>query len=359
MKINVFVSNLAKYNDGELTGQWTTLPVDDVNKDILDKLDLGGDSKHGYHDEWFISDYEAPFKIDEYDNLYALNELAEALEDYDTIEDVYNALDDREATGCEDVYDFDDDFFDTMFLSKQEVARAVFFGDIHNWLDRYIFINGCGNCESMTEYDFQDMLKDHADEIIDEFKMENIQGALIMTWKDYALKKIEADCTTTTAQLDDDVIYMDEEIILAGATPKELLELFIEKISNYAEKMNFARAGLVFWRMLNSIEYSVDMGMYIINVDRERLDKFVEPQLHRKEIIKEEIKMNEFKTKASQKKLDKFIELVLTKADKKGIRIASLCNDAIAVFTFNKLWEYDVINQAVVDNYWWCLRIEH
>ena len=108
MKINVFVSNLAKYNDGELTGQWFDLPVDDVNKDILDKIDLGGDSKHGYHDEWFISDYEAPFKIDEYDNLYALNELAEALEDYDSIEDVYNALDDREATGCEDVYDFDD-----------------------------------------------------------------------------------------------------------------------------------------------------------------------------------------------------------------------------------------------------------
>ncbi len=92
MEIKVFVSNLAKYNDGELNGQWTTLPVDDVNKDILDKLDRGGDSKQGYHDEWFISDYEAPFKIGEYDNLYALNELAEALEDYDSIEDVYNDL---------------------------------------------------------------------------------------------------------------------------------------------------------------------------------------------------------------------------------------------------------------------------
>ncbi|OPG87233.1 hypothetical protein [Limosilactobacillus reuteri] len=98
-----------------------------------------------------------------------------------------------------------------------------------------------------------------------------------MAWTDNALEKIKKDCITTTAQLDDDVIYMDEEIILAGATPKELLELFIEKISNYAEKMNSARTGLVFWRMLNSIEYSVDMGMYIINVDRERLDKFVEP----------------------------------------------------------------------------------
>lgn len=98
-----------------------------------------------------------------------------------------------------------------------------------------------------------------------------------MTWKDYALKKIEADCRTTTAVLDDDVIYTPEEIILAGATPKELLDLFVEKISNYADKMNFERAGLVFWRMLNSIEYSADMGMYIINVDRERLDLFVNP----------------------------------------------------------------------------------
>ena len=112
-----------------------------------------------------------------------------------------------------------------------------------------------------------------------------------MSWTDNALEKIKKDCITTTAQLDDDVIYMDEEIILAGATPKELLELFIEKISNYAEKMNSARAGLVFWRMLNSIEYSADMGMYIINVDRERLDKFVELQLHRKEIIEEKIIM--------------------------------------------------------------------
>lgn len=98
-----------------------------------------------------------------------------------------------------------------------------------------------------------------------------------MAWTDNALEKIKNVCTTTTAQLDDDVIYTDEEIIIAGTTPKELLELFIEKISNYAEKMNSARAGLVFWRMLNSIEYSADMGMYIINVDRERLDKFVEP----------------------------------------------------------------------------------
>lgn len=173
MKISVWVSNLAKYNAGELNGQWTDLPVDDVNKDILDKIDLGK-YPTGYRDEWFISDYEAPFTIDEYADLYQLNELAKALEDYDTLEDVYYYLDDREATGCEDVYNFDDEFFDTMFESKQDVARAVFFGDIHNWLDPYIFLNGYGNCESMTEYDFQNMLSENADEIIDEFKKENM-----------------------------------------------------------------------------------------------------------------------------------------------------------------------------------------
>ena len=97
-----------------------------------------------------------------------------------------------------------------------------------------------------------------------------------MAWTDYAIKQITNDCITTTSQLDDDVIYTDDEIIIAGTTPKELLDLFVEKISNYADKMNFERDGLVFWRMLNSIEYSADMGMYIIDVDRERLDKFVE-----------------------------------------------------------------------------------
>ena len=173
MKISVYVSNLAKYNAGELNGQWTDLPVDDVNKDILDKIDLGK-YPTGYRDEWFISDYEAPFTIDEYADLYQLNELAKALEEYKTIEDVYYALDDPEVIGCEDVYDFDDEFFDMMFASKQDVARAVFFGDIQNWLDPYIFINGYGNCESMSEYQYQKMLNNYADEIIEEFKMENI-----------------------------------------------------------------------------------------------------------------------------------------------------------------------------------------
>lgn len=174
MIIKVFVSNLAKYNDGELTGRWTTLPVDDVNKDILDKLELGGNSHDGYNHDWFISDYEAPFKINEYDDLYALNELAEALENYDSIEDVYNALDDKEAIYLPELFDDLDDLIEALGVDPVEAARATFFGKIQNWNDDYFCINEVGNFESMNEYQFQKMLENSANDIVKQFASENL-----------------------------------------------------------------------------------------------------------------------------------------------------------------------------------------
>ena len=174
MIVKVFVSNLAKYNDGELTGKWTTLPVDDVNKDILDKLELGGNSHDGYNHDWFISDYEAPFKINEYDDLYDLNELAEALESYDTIEDVYNAIDDKESIYLPELFDDLDELIGALGVGPVEAARATFFGKIQNWNDDYFYINEVGNFESMNEYQFKKMLEDNASAIVDEFKKENL-----------------------------------------------------------------------------------------------------------------------------------------------------------------------------------------
>lgn len=77
-----------------------------------------------------------------------------------------------------------------------------------------------------------------------------------MAWIDHALSKIKNNCCATT--------------------PEKLLKEFVNNISNYDPKMNYARVGLVFVRMLTSIEYSTNTNMYIVRVDRERLDKFVE-----------------------------------------------------------------------------------
>lgn len=66
----VFITNLAKYNAGELVGEWFTLTEghDELNK-VLKRV-LGTD------EEYFISDFEADFEIDEYDNLKELVDFA-------------------------------------------------------------------------------------------------------------------------------------------------------------------------------------------------------------------------------------------------------------------------------------------
>lgn len=76
-EIKIYVANLAAYNDGELRGDWFTLPceMDDIFKRVFteDELDVDGQP----NGDWAIHDYEASFKIDEYTSIDYLNEVAE------------------------------------------------------------------------------------------------------------------------------------------------------------------------------------------------------------------------------------------------------------------------------------------
>lgn len=79
-KIRIYLTNLGKYNEGEMVGEWVTLPVKDF-KPILDRIGINKE-----YEEWFITDYEAPFKIGEYDSLDDLNDIAEAGKGFDEID---------------------------------------------------------------------------------------------------------------------------------------------------------------------------------------------------------------------------------------------------------------------------------
>ena len=74
--ISIFVSSIGYYNEGILTGDWLTLPVSEetLKKYLIEKVLVDRE-----HEEIFITDYEAPFQIGEYDGVYALNRLAAAL----------------------------------------------------------------------------------------------------------------------------------------------------------------------------------------------------------------------------------------------------------------------------------------
>lgn len=81
MELKAFVTNLGKYNEGELVGEWVEFPVsDDEIEDILERIEIDGEE----YEEYFITDYEADFDaariLGEYVTLETLNEIAEALE---------------------------------------------------------------------------------------------------------------------------------------------------------------------------------------------------------------------------------------------------------------------------------------
>lgn len=83
--LRIYLTNLGKYNEGYLIGEWVTLPVDDDELEEVKKR-IGINEQY---EEWFITDYESDIdgvEVHEYSNIDELNELAEmldGLEDYE------------------------------------------------------------------------------------------------------------------------------------------------------------------------------------------------------------------------------------------------------------------------------------
>lgn len=62
----------------------------------------------------------------------------------------------------------DEEFYEIYFSSKEEVARAVYYGD-YRFCDDYVRFNGYGNLETCTDYDRSYELIDNVEEIFDEW----------------------------------------------------------------------------------------------------------------------------------------------------------------------------------------------
>lgn len=55
-------------------------------------------------------------------------------------------------------------FFEECFHTKEEVARAICYGN-YNYMDDLVKFNAYGNLESCSEYEFEEEIKDYIDEI--------------------------------------------------------------------------------------------------------------------------------------------------------------------------------------------------
>ena len=181
MEIKIAITNLGKYNEGELAFEWMTLPADeDELQDALQAIGIDGKR----YEEYFISDYEAPFPIGEYESIAKLNEVAEKLEEVDMPEkhygmydvaDVINFAHQAEEAGfIQDAFEFvgdliDDDQLDELVEREAQESGwqrvKCLLGCITDLNGEYYRINGYGNVENISDDFIECIVSDIIDEI--------------------------------------------------------------------------------------------------------------------------------------------------------------------------------------------------
>lgn len=93
----VFITNLGKYNEGNLVGEWVKFPTTEEElKKVFERIGIepgAPDEYGGHYEEWFITDYDCyvpglteAVQLGEYENLDELNYLASKLMELDDCE---------------------------------------------------------------------------------------------------------------------------------------------------------------------------------------------------------------------------------------------------------------------------------
>ena len=123
MEFRVFITNLGKYNEGELVGKWIDLPCDNIEDELAE---IGVETETQY-EEYFITDYENNFgyEVGEYENLWELNDLAERLQQVDDLVWLTAYMDETGESLDEAINNYEDNslWYDGMTL--KEVAEEL------------------------------------------------------------------------------------------------------------------------------------------------------------------------------------------------------------------------------------------
>lgn len=78
--MKIYLTNLGKYNEGELIGEWVELPVsqEELQK-VFERIGINEE-----YEEYFITDYECDlYEVGEYENIDKLNDIAERIKELD------------------------------------------------------------------------------------------------------------------------------------------------------------------------------------------------------------------------------------------------------------------------------------
>jgi antirestriction protein len=119
--IKGFITNLGKYNEGELIGEWIEFPIEeDELEAVFERIGINEE-----YEEYFFTDWESDIgaRFGEYENINEVNDLAEKLDEYD--EELISAI--IEAQGCllEEALEYADDAIFYEGRTLEEVAEEI------------------------------------------------------------------------------------------------------------------------------------------------------------------------------------------------------------------------------------------
>lgn len=140
-----YITNLGKYNEGELVGKWVPFPV---SKEYFDDVlkEIGINDKY---EEWFVTDYDSEIDglskmLDEYTSFAELNRIAEKLNEYGT-EELSNVME-----VASDIDDAMEGIDDGRYQYYPGIFNDTDLGQ--NWIDEVGF-EGISNPENYFDYE--------------------------------------------------------------------------------------------------------------------------------------------------------------------------------------------------------------
>ena len=120
-----FITNLGKYNEGILQGEWIDFPISEEElEEVFERIGINEE-----YEEIFFTDWESNFEtgLGEYESIEKINELAEALEEVENNgdEDKLEAIIEATGDSLQNALELMDDAIFYPGYTLEEVAEEI------------------------------------------------------------------------------------------------------------------------------------------------------------------------------------------------------------------------------------------
>ena len=173
--LNVFISDLGRYNAGELTGKWYDMETEEGREEaaqaVADIIEIGSG-------EYFISDYESDgLKIGEHTPIETVAAAGEILEAFDPeLETMVSEINSHNGEFEHLEFYNMSEFEDIVYPHFTENGEPDFFRSVcamhfggFNPMHDYFKFDGAMNLESVNEWELQARMRDEAAAIYREW----------------------------------------------------------------------------------------------------------------------------------------------------------------------------------------------